>query len=105
MPTKKLAIIALMNALISVIYIYAVAYLMSNGQKLFGKTNPVLGGTAILLLFVISAAVMGATIFGRPILLYLDGAKKEALRLFYLTILCLITVATIIFLSMLSLGL
>lgn len=35
----------------------------------------------ILLLFVFSAALTSMLIFGRPVLWYLDGKKKEAISL------------------------
>jgi hypothetical protein len=93
----KLIKISLMNAILSALYIAIVSWLMTNGQKLFGKTAGVLGGVATLLLFVISATVMGSLILGRPVLMYLDGLKKEALQLFYFTVTWLIIIAIIIF--------
>lgn len=40
----------------------------------------------MLLLFVISATVTGFLILGKPITLYLDGAKKEAFRFLAMTV-------------------
>ena len=100
MTNSKLIKTSLINAIGATIYVSAVAWLMSNGQKLFGKNDTILSGVAILLLFVISAAVTGFLILGRPVLMYLDGAKKEALKLFYLTIAGLATIAILIFISL-----
>lgn len=56
---------------------------------------------AFLLVFVISAAVMGLLIFGKPILLYLDNFKKEAVSLLFYTLSFLILIAAIVFLILL----
>lgn len=100
MTKSKLIKVSLVNSIVASLYISAVAFLMSNGEKLFGKNNSVFSGIAILMLFVISAAVMGFTILGRPLMMYLDGSKKEALKLFYLTIVWLILIAAIIFIGL-----
>jgi len=75
-------------ALGEVIYIGLVAFLMSNAELFFGNTpdQSILAPVVFLLLFVISAAVSGALIFGKPALLFLEGKKKEALVLFGLTL-------------------
>jgi hypothetical protein len=100
MTQAKLIKISLVNSIIAALYISAVALLMSNGQKLFGNTNGVFGGIAILMLFVISAAVMGFVILGKPLMMYLDGFKKEALKLFYLTIAWLALIAAMVFIGL-----
>jgi hypothetical protein len=100
MTQSKLIKISLVNSIVAALYISAVAPLMSNGQKLFGNTNGVFGGIAILMLFVISAAVMGFTILGKPLMMYLDGFKKEALKLFYLTITWLVLIAAMVFICL-----
>jgi len=55
---------------------------------------------AMLLLFVCSAAITGFLVFGKPIMLYLDGKKREAVSLlsYTLGILVLITLIAFIFL-------
>ena len=54
-----------------------------------------LGMAGVMLLFSLSAAVMGSLVFGRPVLWYLDGKKKEAIALALYTIFFLF-VATIL---------
>lgn len=65
-------------------YISLVAILMFTVGKLFGDKPdpPIVAPIAFLLMFVISAAISGALILGKPLMLYLDGQKKEALQLF-----------------------
>jgi len=70
---------------------------MSNGERVFQGDKEAFIGMAMLLLFVISAAVMGFIIFGRPTMMYLDGLKKEAIKLFYLTIAWMAMIAAIVF--------
>ena len=97
MKKNQLIKISLINSIVAAIYIAAVSLLMSNGEKLFGKTTNVLDGVAILLLFVISATIVGFLILGRPLLMYLDSLKKESIKLFTYTIGWLVIIATIIF--------
>ena len=100
MTKLKLIKLSLFKALLAVLYVSAVAWFMSNGEKLFGEDEGFSTGIAILLLFVISASVMGFLILGRPLMLYLDGFKKEALKLFYFTIAWLALIAALIFTSL-----
>jgi hypothetical protein len=83
---KKLVTFALGCAAGEAIYISLVASLMLNANKIFGNNPGVLGIVTFLMLFVFSAAVSGALILGKPILLYLDGKKKDALELFGFTL-------------------
>jgi len=59
--------------------------------------------TAISRLFVFSAALTGLLVFGRPVLWYFDGRKKEALSLLAHT-LAIFLVITIIALFLLLLS-
>jgi hypothetical protein len=68
------------------IYIFLVVLVMSNANKLFGNNPSILPMISVLMLFVLSAAVSGALILGKPIWLYLEGKKKEALSFFGFTL-------------------
>jgi len=74
-----------LNALGSLIYIALVATLMQNGDKIFGQMSNIIGPIAFLLLFVLSAFVVGGLILGKPLMMYIDGKKKEAVALFLST--------------------
>lgn len=82
--SKKIIQQSFLLALGEVAYIFLVALIMFTVGKLFGdKPDPeIIAPIAFLLLFVISASVSGALIVGKPVMLYLDGQKKDALRLF-----------------------
>lgn len=82
---KKLIRQGFLFALSEGVYIFLVASIIINGEKIFGPQEPgVLPILTFLTLFVFSAAVSGALILGKPILLYLEGKKKEAVTLFAL---------------------
>ncbi len=68
------------------IYVSAVAWLVFNGQQIFGKQSDFLGPLFILLLFVVSASITGLLVLGKPVHLYLSGLKKEALILLFSTL-------------------
>jgi hypothetical protein len=59
---------------------------MTHSNQLFGKIeNHLLAPMVFLLLFVFSALVTGYLVLGKPILMYLDGQKKEAIKLLFYT--------------------
>ena len=74
------------HAILVLIYTSAVAWILYNGNHFFGPIHSFVGPLGLLLLFVFSATVVGALVLGRPILLYLDGYKKEALQFFAYTV-------------------
>jgi hypothetical protein len=76
-----------LNAFGAFAYIAAVVTLMSNLEKLAGPDDHgILAPLVFLSLFVLSAAVMGMLVFAAPVMLYIDGKKKEAVRLLAWTI-------------------
>ena len=79
---------AVMIAAGTAVYVVLIATFMSNTQNLFGPDDPksVLVPISMLLLLILSAAITGFLVFGRPILWYLDGKKKEALSLLAYTL-------------------
>lgn len=81
------------------VYVVIVALIMSNGERLFGKMTTFWGPIAFLMLFVFSALITGSLVLGRPIYLYLDNKKEEAVRLFFCNIIWLFVITLIIFVS------
>jgi hypothetical protein len=79
---KNIIKTALANSLATTAYVSGVAsFLFYAGQAKLGRNNIVLIPIIMLLLLVLSASICGFLIFGRPILLYFDGKKKQALSL------------------------
>lgn len=77
------------NVMGATIYVVAVASFLFYAPKFFnqqGKPDTVLAPIVMLMLFVFSAAVTSSLVFGRPILWYLDGRKKESLLLLRYTL-------------------
>ncbi len=73
---------ALTDALSTVVYIAAVSSFMFYAQgTLGGKEDTVFAPITMLTLLVLSAAVTGSLVFGRSVLWYLDGNKREAILL------------------------
>jgi len=99
MKNKKLIITSLVNSLLAVFYVSVVVLIMNNGKNIFDHIPEAVAGIAILMLFVTSATIMGFLILGRPLLMYFDGAKKEAVKLFYFTIAWLALIVITIFSS------
>lgn len=82
---KKIIPSSLVQAVCLSVYILFVSFVLTNGERLFNKTA-VVGPVVIvpvilLLLFTFSAAVCTILVFGRPVIWYLDGKKKESLYL------------------------
>lgn len=96
---KKIIQQAFLFALGETVYIALVVSLMFSIQKWFGqKPDPaIIAPIFILLLLVISASVSGALILGKPALLYLDGKKKDALKLFGYTLVWLVAFLVVAF--------
>lgn len=97
MKSLKLILIGLINALSVTAYISIVSLIMRSGEKISGKMDNFFGPVAFLLLFVLSAAITGSLVLGRPVLLYLENRKPEAIKLFLYTIGWLFIFTVIIF--------
>jgi len=86
MPKSKLILWSILDSLGMLVYTSGVAWLMYNGNTLFGQMTGFWGPLAILLLFVFSALVVGLLVLGRPIYLYLEGARPDAIKLLFYTV-------------------
>ena len=78
---------SLFNAAGTLAYIALVVIAVSNGEKLFAEIpETILLPMAFLMLFVLSAAITGGLVIGKPILMYINGSKNEAVKLFFYTL-------------------
>lgn len=100
MEKAKLFYFSIISSFATFIYVVLVAWIMTNGDKIFGQANTLLGPVAFLLLFVVSATIVGLLVLGKPITLYLEGFKKEAVRLLVYTVICLIIITALALLAM-----
>ena len=92
MTNKRIIIRSIISTLGVVVYVLLIASIFTVGKDIFGPMPGLFGPFVFLLLFVLSAAIVGSLIFGKPALLFLDGQKKEALAMFLYTILWLFVV-------------
>jgi len=86
MKNSKLVIDGLVDAVGVAVYIVIIATIMRNIPKMFGTVPEFFGPVVILLLFVLSAAITGGLVLGRPVLLYFDGKRSDAIKLFFSTV-------------------
>lgn len=96
MKNSKLIYYSVIQSLGVFIYTSAVAWFLFNGEHIFGGDKNFLVPVTLLLLFVTSAAITGILVFGRPIYFYLNGLKKEAVKLLIYTIISLFVIISII---------
>lgn len=76
----------MINSLMATAYIAIVVIVMSFGSKMMAKEDSFFAPIAMISLFTLSAAVMAYLFCLQPILLYLDGKKKQAVKLFLQTV-------------------
>ena len=86
MNSSQLVTRSLLHALGALAYVSGVASVMFNAERIFGEKPGIAGVIAFLLLFILSAAVTGALVIAKPVMLYLNGQKTEALKLISYTI-------------------
>jgi hypothetical protein len=89
--------IAILDALGVAFYVFLVSLIMNYGSKIFGEKDSAITPIAVLLLFVLSALVTSGLVLGRPIMLYLDGQKKEGVKLLLYTGLSLFVLLMLVF--------
>lgn len=77
--------ISFLNALGTAAYITIVATFMQNASKLLGEKDNFITPIIILLLFTLSAITVGGLVLGKPLMLYFDGKKNEAVSIFLQT--------------------
>ena len=95
MNNKSLIKIATLNSLGVLVYSSIIALFLTNGNEIFGKMSSVLASITFLMIFVLSATIVGSLILAKPIMLYIDGAKKEAVKLLIYTICTLFAITLI----------
>jgi len=99
MKKSKLLLYSLFHSLGVLFYVLAISWFLSNGEKIFnktGKADSFLAPAVMLILLVISATITGTLVLGRPLLLYLENQKVEAIKMLSYTIAWLVIIAMII---------
>jgi hypothetical protein len=98
MKNQKVWLWSAVNAIGVFAYVMLVVLVMTNGEKIFGQMENFWGPVAFLLLFVFSALVTGLLVLGRPIYLWLNDSKKEAVKMLLFTVANLFIVLLVAFL-------
>ena len=94
----------LINAIGASVYIFAVVTIMTLAtQPLRGKPDTFFAPIIVLFVLTLSVAVMAYMFFYQPLMLFIDGKKKEAVNLFVKTM-GIFAVFTAMVLVLLSLG-
>lgn len=76
----------LADALGVVVYVSLLATFMSQASNWFGEADKkIITPVAALMLFIFSALVTGWLVLGKPLMLYIDGQKKESVKLLFFT--------------------
>ena len=88
------------HAVLVLVYVSLVAFVMSHAQMFLGPKDTAWTPVAVLMLFVLSAAVTSSLVLGRPLLMYFDGQKKEALQFFVYTVGWLFLLTIVVFVVM-----
>lgn len=73
--------LSFLHSLGVVVYVAIVAAIMSQAETLFDGGETIWAPIVMLLLFTLSAAIVGMLIFGQPVMLYLNGKRQEAVAL------------------------
>jgi len=103
MKNSKLVLFSVLHSLGVLVYVTLVALFMNNAEKIFGKKDNFMTGIIVLLIFILSALITSSLVLGRPILLYLDGKKAEAVKLLIYTIISLAVILVLVILAYLGL--
>ena len=98
MRNSKLIGYGLLHALAVFVYVILIALFFSNGERFFSseKVDNFTAPLFMLMLLVLSAATVGTLIFARPVYVYLEGKKKDAIKLLAYTLLSLVLIVLII---------
>jgi len=84
---KKLFQWSFLHASLAFFYIFSIVELLFNGEKFFGDIGPsVMAPILMLMLLVLSVAVMGMLFFAKPVMMYIDNQKKEAVKMLGYTV-------------------
>ena len=94
---------SLPNAFGVFVYVFLIAWFLSNAEAVFGgRPETFLIPIFMLLLLIISASITGFLVLGKPITMYLNNQRKEAVILLFSTLAWLVLFLVLTGVSMLS---
>ena len=74
---KRLLRYSFLHALCVLAYVALVSWFMMSAENLMGNEKTLWAPIIFLTLLVVSVAMVGSLIFGRPVMWYIDGQKKK----------------------------
>ncbi len=78
---NKLLFSTLMNVSLAGLYIFGISQFLFYGEKIFNATEDSnLAPFLLLLLFSLSAAVVGSLIFGQAVIFFLENKRLEGIK-------------------------
>ncbi len=99
---KKLLGRSFVHAFLAFLYIVGIAAFFHFGlATAFVRVPEFFAPIIILSLLVLSASIMAILVFGKPVLLYLDNQKKDALTVLFYTISWLAIIFLVVLVSVL----
>lgn len=86
MKKSKLILRAILHSLGIFAYIFILAAFMNKASDWFGQNDQgVVAPIIFLLMFVFSALITGGLVLAKPVMLYVDGQKKDGVKLLIYT--------------------
>ncbi|MEK9154676.1 MAG: hypothetical protein AAB596_01215 [Patescibacteria group bacterium] len=92
---------SLINASGVFVYVLIVAWVLFNAKEIFKEPAGLLIPIFMLLLLIISATITGLLVLGKPIYLYFNGLKKEAIILLFATLAWLVVFLIVVIIALL----
>lgn len=94
---------ALIDSVLTADYIVIISGFIYSLRFIMPKEDSAIIPIAMLLLFVFSAALTAILVFGKPAMIYLNGKKKEAIKLLAYTMAFLFIITILAFILMIIL--
>ncbi|MGB4420401.1 MAG: hypothetical protein WBI29_01210 [Candidatus Saccharimonadales bacterium] len=76
---KKILLRSLLSTFLAAVYIFLVSQIINSGDRLFGQIDNAIAPFVFLLLFSLSAAVVGGLVFGESLLLLIKGKYSQGI--------------------------
>lgn len=86
MKNSSLFIRGMLQAGGVLVYVLLLTTFFSQANRWFGETDrDIFSPAAAMMMFVFSALVTGGLVLAKPLMMYIDGQKKEGLKLLFFT--------------------
>jgi len=102
---KKILFKTFRNTIGAAAYIYVISQVLNNGNVIFGTGNSseIIGPFVLLLMFVLSAAIVGGLVFGETVIQFMNKKIKDGVKAAFYSIgwLLIYTLICVLLLSIL----